>query len=36
MEIKTSSWITVSQNAGDVCPVLRKLFAAEKAIEKAD
>lgn len=36
MEIKTSSWITVSQNAGDICPVFRKLFAAEKAIEKAE
>ena len=36
MEIKTSSWITVSQNAGDICPVFRKLFATEKAIEKAE
>ncbi len=36
MEIKTGSWITVSQNTGDICPVFRKLFAPEKAIEKAE
>ena len=36
MEIKTSSWITVSQDTGDICPVFRKQFAAEKTIEKAE
>ena len=36
MEIKTSSWITVSQDTGDICPVFRKQFAAEKAIAKAE
>ena len=36
MNIKTSAWITVSQNTGDICPVFRKLFAPEKAIEKAE
>ncbi len=36
MKIKTGSWITVSRNTDDVCPVFRKLFAAEKAIEKAE
>ena len=35
MDIKTSSWITV-RDTGDVCPVFRKAFAAEKAIEKAE
>ncbi|MBQ6564534.1 MAG: family 78 glycoside hydrolase catalytic domain [Clostridia bacterium] len=36
MEIRKSSWITVSRDTGDVCPVFRRVFAAEKAIEKAE
>ncbi len=36
MNIKTSAWITVSQNTGDICPVFKKLFAPEKEIEKAE
>ncbi len=36
MEIKNSAWITVSQDTGDICPVFRKRFAAEKKIEKAE
>ena len=36
MEIKTGTWITVSRNAGDVCPVFRKQFDAAKAIENAE
>ena len=36
MEIKTGSWITVSRNTGDVCPVFRRRFAAEKAVAKAE
>ena len=35
MEIKTSSWITVSQNTGDICPVFRKQLTTEKAVAKA-
>jgi len=36
MEIKTSSWITILQDTGDICPVFRKPFTAEKAIKKAE
>ena len=36
MDIKTSSWITVSQDTGNICPVFRKKFAAEKAIKKTE
>ncbi|MBP5727181.1 MAG: family 78 glycoside hydrolase catalytic domain, partial [Clostridia bacterium] len=36
MEIKTSSWITVSQDTGTICPVFRKQFATEKSIAKAE
>ena len=36
MEINTSSWITVLQDTGDICPVFRKPFTAEKAIKKAE
>ena len=36
MKTKNSSWITVSQDTGDICPVFRKRFAAEKKIEKAE
>ncbi len=36
MEIKNSSWITVSQDTCDICPVFRKWFTAPKAIEKAE
>ena len=36
MEIKTSQWITVSQDTGDVCPVFRRFFKAEKLIERAE
>ena len=35
MEIKNSQWITVSQQTGDVCPVFRRTFIAEKKVEKA-
>ena len=35
MEIRNSQWITVSQDTGDVCPVFRRCFAAEKRIENA-
>ncbi|MBQ6384221.1 MAG: family 78 glycoside hydrolase catalytic domain [Clostridia bacterium] len=36
MRIKNSSWITVSQDPGDVCPVFRRQFAAEKQPAKAE
>ena len=36
MKIKKSNWITVSQEPGNVCPVFRKLFTAEKKIQKAE
>ena len=36
MEIKRSNWITVSQDTGDVCPVFRKPFTAEKTVAKAE
>ena len=36
MDIKTSSWITVSEDAGSICPVFRKGFAAEKSPAKAE
>ena len=35
MEIKSSQWITVSQNMGDVCPVFRRAFKIERKVEKA-
>ena len=35
MDIKTSSWIT-ARDTGDVCPVFRRQFATEKAIDKAE
>ena len=36
MEIRKSSWITVSRDTGDVCPVFRRVFAAKKAMKKAE
>ena len=36
MEIKNSRWITVSKDTGDLAPVFRKKFSAEKQIEKAE
>ncbi|MBR3106568.1 MAG: family 78 glycoside hydrolase catalytic domain [Clostridia bacterium] len=35
MEIKNSLWITVSKETGDVAPVFRKTFSAEKQLKKA-
>ena len=35
MELKSSQWITVSQDTGDICPVFRRAFKAEKKIVKA-
>ena len=35
MEIRNSQWVTVSRNIGDIAPVFRRAFDAEKAIEKA-
>ena len=36
MKIKTGSWITVSRDTDSICPVFRKMFAAEKAMKKAE
>ena len=36
MRIKTSPWITVSQEPGDVCPVFRKQFVTDRKIAKAE
>ena len=36
MKIKNSQWITVTKDMGDVCPVFRRIFSAEKEIEKAE
>ncbi|MBR4333943.1 MAG: family 78 glycoside hydrolase catalytic domain [Clostridia bacterium] len=36
MEIKTSAWLTVSQDTGDICPVFRKHFPANKTAAKAE
>ena len=36
MKIKSSQWITVSRDAGDICPVFRRQFAAEKEMVKAE
>ena len=36
MKIKRSNWITVSQDTGDVCPVFRRQWTAEKTIAKAE
>ena len=33
MEIKSSDWITVSKDIGDIAPVFRRAFDAEKAVE---
>ena len=32
MNITNSSWITVSQETRDVCPVFRRVFPAEKPV----
>ncbi len=36
MNICQSQWITVSRDTGDVVPVFRRCFSAEKSIEKAE
>ncbi len=36
MEIRNSSWITVSRETGDTAPVFRRVFAAGKAVERAE
>ncbi len=36
MKIKKNSWITVTQETGEVCPVFRKQFSVEKKIEGAE
>ena len=35
MKIKSCPWITVSGDTGDIAPVFRRAFSAEKAVEKA-
>lgn len=35
MELKHSQWITAARDLGDVCPVFRKRFCAEKEIVSA-
>ena len=35
MEIKSSKWITVSRDTGDIAPIFRRMFETEKAVEKA-
>ena len=35
MEIKSSEWITVSKDIGDIAPVFRRAFDAKKAVEQA-
>ncbi|MBQ7656595.1 MAG: family 78 glycoside hydrolase catalytic domain [Clostridia bacterium] len=35
MEIKNSLWITLSKDIGDIAPVFRRAFDAEKTVEKA-
>ena len=35
MEIKKSSWITVQETAGDVCPVFRRRVRTEKQVKEA-
>ena len=35
MELKNSHWITVQKDLGDVCPVFRRAFRAEKAVRQA-
>ena len=32
MNLKNSQWITTARDLGDVCPVFRKRFIAEKEI----
>ena len=36
MNVCQSQWITVSRDTGDVAPVFRRCFSAEKSIEKAE
>ena len=36
MKIKNCRWITVSQDHGDAAPVFRRVFTADKPIEKAE
>lgn len=35
MELKSSQWITTARDLGDVCPVFRKCFCAEKEVASA-
>ena len=35
MEIKSSEWITVSGDTGDIAPVFRRKFEARKAVKQA-
>ena len=35
MELKSSQWITTARELGDVCPVFRKCFCAEKEVASA-
>ncbi len=35
MEIKSSEWITVSRDTGDIAPIFRRMFHAGKAVKKA-
>ena len=35
MEIKKAQWITPARDMGDLCPVFRRVFTAEKPVEKA-
>ena len=36
MKIKKSNWITCSRDTGDICPVFRRKFTAQKPIERAE
>ena len=36
MEIRKAQWITTARDMGDVCPVFRRVFGAEKPVEKAE
>lgn len=36
MEIRTSNWITVSKDTGDIAPVFRRVFETGKAVERAE
>ena len=36
MELRTSSWITVSKDTGDIAPVFRRVFESGKTVERAE